>query len=98
MTAQPFRAGDVVEMLVGAYAGQLWVVAVYEADRDDAWIAGWPCTMVDGASTKLRLHRAATDAQHAEMIDGVAKMRGDHDDGDPRTRALRAVLAAGGTP
>lgn len=95
---QPFRAGDAVEVLGGEHAGEVWVVAVYEADRDTAWIAGWPCTMVGPATEKLRLHRAATDAQHAEMVESVSSMRGDHGEGDPRRRALEHVLAAGGTP
>lgn len=98
MKAQPFRAGDAVTVLSGECAGETWVVAVYEAASDTAWIAGWPCTMVDQATQKLRLHRAATDAQHDEMLEGVRKMQGDHGGGDPRQRALEHILATGGTP
>ncbi len=95
---QPFRAGDAVEVLLGPNAGETWIVAVYDHGRDCAYIAGWPCTMVTKATESLKLHRAATDAQHAEMIASVADMRGDHGEGDPRRSALEYVRAAGGTP
>ncbi len=90
---QPFRAGDVVEVLVGDCRGERWVVAVYEADRDIALIAGWPCTMVTRASVALRLHDRASDAQHAQMVDLVAAMGA-----DPRRTALERVQASGGMP
>lgn len=95
---QPFRAGDAVEVLSGPCKGERWVIAVFEADRDVAWIAGWPCTMVTHATEALRLHRAATDKQHAEMVESVGRMRGDHGQGDPRRSALERVTEAGGTP
>lgn len=98
MSKQPFRAGDAVEVLDGFHKGQVWVVAVYEAVRDEAHIAGWPYARVDKASTALRVHRAATDEQHAEMIASVADMRGEHGEGDPRRRALVHVQKSGGTP
>ena len=97
-TTQPFRAGDCAEVLLGDSKGQRWVIAVYDAAADCAYIAGWPCTLVTKASEALRLHRAATDAQHAEMVESVAQMRGDHGEGDPRRSALERVRAAGGTP
>lgn len=98
MTKQPLRAGDAVEVLLGTCKGEVWVVAVYEAAADTAWIAGWPCTMVTKATEALRLHRAATDQQHADMIASVANLRGDHGQGDPRRSALERVQAAGGCP
>lgn len=93
---QPFRAGDVVEVLGCPDAGERWVVAVYEASRDTAWFAGWPCTMVEQASGKLRLVLRATDEQHARMIERVRTVRTMQ--GDPRRCALEHVIAAGGTP
>lgn len=96
--AQPFRAADVVEVLLGPHQGERWVLAVYESDRDTAWIAGWPCTMVTKATEALRLVERASDEKHAEMIEAVGKMRGDHGDGDPRRRALEHMLARGQTP
>jgi hypothetical protein len=92
---QPFRAGDAVHVLAN---GETWVVAVYDASRDVAWIAGWPCTMVPDASTALKLKRAATDAQHASMVESVSQMRGEHGGGEPRRSALESVQARGGVP
>lgn len=95
---QPFRAGDVVEVLDGACKGEHWVVAVYDAEEDTAYIAGWPCTLIRDATGFLRLHQACTEKQHAEMVESVRNMRGDHGQGDPRRSALERVLANGGTP
>jgi hypothetical protein len=90
---QPFRAGDVVEMLVGTRAGERWVIACYNAERDEAWIAGWPETLVDEATRKLRLDRAASDEEHAEMIAAVSAMKE-----GMRRSALLAIQERGGTP
>lgn len=95
---QAFRAGDAVRVLSGPCAGETWVVAVYEARNDTAWIAGWPCTMITKATEAVELARAATDEQHALMVENVAKMRGDHGGGDPRRSALERVQAMGGVP
>ncbi len=95
---QPFRAGDAVEVLVGPNKGEVWVVAVYEAAADTAYIAGWPCSMVTQASEALRLHRAGSESQHTDMIASVARMQGDYCQGDPRRSALERVQADGGTP
>jgi ribosomal protein L24 len=94
----PFRAGDTVEVLLGDSAGERWVIAVYDAATDSAYIAGWPCTLVTKATEALKLHRAATDEQHASMIADIEHLRGDHGGSDPRAIALRRVREAGGTP
>lgn len=98
MTAQPFRAVDVVEVPLGPHKGEKWVVAVYDVRTDTAYIAGWPCTMVTKATEALRLVERASDEEHAEMVDSVPKMHGDHGEGDPRRQALEHVLAAGVRP
>lgn len=99
---QPFRAGDAVDVRVGGTEAkpitETWVIACYEADRDVAWIAGWPCSMVSKASEVLKLHRAATDIQHAQMVRDVLTMRGDFGDGDPRRTAMERVRSIGGVP
>ncbi len=98
MSAQPFRAGDVVRVRLGPCANEHWVVAVYDARSDTAYIAGWPCTMVTKATEALELHDAASDEEHAHMIASVATMRGDNGQGDPRRAALERVHAMGGVP
>lgn len=98
LSQQPFRAGDTVRVKLGPCADERWVVAVYEADKDVAWIAGWPCTMISKASEAVVLERAATDEQHREMVANVARMQGDHGGGDPRRGALERVQATGGVP
>lgn len=95
---QPFRAGDVVRVKLGPCKDERWVVAVYEAPSNTAFIAGWPCTMVTKATQAVELVEACTDKQHADMIESVAKMRGDHGEGDPRRSALERVQAIGGVP
>ncbi len=95
---QPFRAGDHVRVLLGPHRGETWVVAVYEASNDTAWIAGWPCTMVTKATEALELAEACDDAEHARMVESVRKMQGDHGEGDPRRSAIERVLETGGTP
>jgi hypothetical protein len=93
--AQPFRAGDVVEVLAGTdtlTSGEKWVIACYDAPRDFAYIAGWPETLVTEATKKLRRCEAATDEQHAQMIADVLASSG------PRRAALVAIQARGGTP
>lgn len=96
---QPFRAGDVVRVNTGPCRDEHWLVAVYEARNDTAFIAGWPCTMVTKATEALELVRAATDEEHAEMVESVSKMQGDYGGGsDPRRVALERVQAAGGVP
>ena len=97
-TKQPFRAGDTVLVKSGPCANQRWGVAVYDASTDNAWIAGWPCTMIANASEALELYEACTDAEHEAMVEAISKMRGDHGEGDPRRSALESVLATGGVP
>lgn len=95
MSSQPFRAGDVVRVKTGPCATERWVVAVYDASSDTAYIAGWPCTMVTKATAALDLADAATDEDHAQMVASIAKMPGGR---DPRRAALERVQASGGTP
>jgi hypothetical protein len=95
---QPFRAGDAVRVKLGPCAGEVWVVAVYDARRDIAWIAGWPCSMVTKATEALELDEACDDAEHARMVDAVSKMESDSGGKDPRRSALEHVQAMGGTP
>jgi hypothetical protein len=94
----PFRSGDAVRVLTGPCAGETWVVAVYDAANDIAWIAGWPCTMVTKASEALALHRACSDEEHHETLESVRNLRGDHGEGDPRRSAYERIVAAGGAP
>jgi hypothetical protein len=89
---QPFRAGDVVEVLVGTCAGERWVVACYDAERDVAHIAGYPDSAVPDASVQLRVVELATDEQHAQMIVDVLASSG------PRRAVIEAIQARGGTP
>lgn len=96
--AQPFRSGDTVTVLRGMHMGECWVVAVYDAHRDEAYIAGWPCTCVSKASTELALFERATDEEHARMVESVRSMRDDRGNRDPRASALATVLDRGGTP
>lgn len=95
---QPFRAGDVVRVKLGPCAGQEWGVAVYEANSDTAWIAGWPCTMVTKATEALDLAEACSDEEHARMVEAIARIQGDRGGKDPRLSALERVQAAGGVP
>jgi hypothetical protein len=95
---QPFRAADIVEVLDGLHQGEQWVVAVYDAARDEAYMAGWPCTLVPNASASLVLVKAADDEDHANMVAGVTHLRGELGESDPRRCALGRVLAVGGTP
>ncbi len=96
--AQPFRAGDTVEVLSGPCKGEHWGIAVYDAKRDEAWIAGWPCALVANATKALRIVEAVSDEEHAEMVEQVRAIRSDHGGRDPRAVAIESVLAAGGTP
>jgi hypothetical protein len=88
--AQPFRAGDVVTAPAGT--PEQWVLACYDAVRDDAWMAGYPETLVANASKKLVRIEPATDEQHAAMIADVLASSG------PRRAAVEAIQARGGTP
>lgn len=96
LVPQPFRAGDVVEVVAGSHCGEHWVVACYDAERDELWCAGWPETLVTQASLlrTVKPHRAATDKQHADMVESVSK----HEGRGSRGSAMRAILARGGTP
>lgn len=105
---QAFRAGDSVDIRVGLIGPgmtaedlpvETWLIAVYEADLDVAWIAGWPCTMVANASKHLKLSKEANDIEHARMVRDVREAKGnDYGFGDPRRSVLERVLKAGGVP
>lgn len=89
---QPFRAGDVVAVKAGPCAGERWLVAVYDAKRDEAWIAGWPETLVTKATKAVELVEAATDEQHQRMCEDVERS------GGARASALKIVRERGGMP
>jgi hypothetical protein len=89
---QPFRAGDVVEITDGQRVEE-WTIAVYDAERDEAWIAGWPETLVSNATACLRLTQPATDDEHARMIADIERS-----EASGRRAALKRVQERGGTP
>lgn len=95
---QPFRAGDTVRVEVGPNKHEEWVIAVYDARSDTAWIAGWPCSMVTKASEALELVEACDDAEHERMVEAVKNMQSDHGGKDPRRSAIERLLEMGGVP
>lgn len=91
---QPFRASDVVEVIAGPNAGEQWLIACYDANRDEAWIAGWPETLVTEASTRLRLETAATDDENANMLAACLDSSGP----GPRQSTCHRLMLAGAKP